>query len=151
MFLSVLYLVAAVIGGTVLVCQFAMALFGLGHDSGDFSHDGGSGFAGDAHVGGDFHGDHFGDARDAGQHTASGKQINRARPLANQNRTKTEKPGTGHGFPHHSSNNAPDTGSLGLRGRPDLPGDALRPTTVSTSLAKRSFSSTTLPLVTRRI
>lgn len=71
MFLSVMYLVAAVIGGTVLVCQFAMALFGLGHDSGDFSHDGGSGFAGDAHVGGDFHGDHFGDAHDAGQHADS--------------------------------------------------------------------------------
>jgi membrane protein implicated in regulation of membrane protease activity len=53
MFLSTLFLVAAIFGGTILVCQFALALFGLGHGGADFGH----------HLGGDFHGDtHFGDS-----------------------------------------------------------------------------------------
>jgi hypothetical protein len=60
MVLSTLYLIAAVIGGTILVCQFGLALFGLGHDGADLSHD----------AGGDFHGDHAGDAH-ADQHPDS--------------------------------------------------------------------------------
>jgi membrane protein implicated in regulation of membrane protease activity len=60
MLLSILYLVAAVVGGTILVCQFVLALVGLGHDGTDFSHD----------AGGDFHGDHAGDAP-ADQHPDS--------------------------------------------------------------------------------
>ncbi len=54
MFLSILYLVAAVIGGTILVCQFALAILGLGHGGTDFGDHVGGGFHG-----GDFHGDHF--------------------------------------------------------------------------------------------
>ena len=64
--LDTIFLIAAVIGGTVLVCQFILTLIGLGHDGFDVGHhDGGFGgdFHGDAHVGGDFHGDaHTGDS-----------------------------------------------------------------------------------------
>ncbi len=35
--LHTIFLVAAVIGGTVMVCQFAMTLLGLGHDSSDWA------------------------------------------------------------------------------------------------------------------
>ncbi len=35
--LHFIFLVAAVIGGTVMVCQFAMTLLGLGHDSSDWA------------------------------------------------------------------------------------------------------------------
>jgi membrane protein implicated in regulation of membrane protease activity len=45
------FLVAAVVGGTILVCQFLLTLLGLGHDGG---------FHGDAHVG-DLSGHHIGD------------------------------------------------------------------------------------------
>lgn len=55
--LGVVYLIAAVIGGTLLVCQFLLALFGLGHGGGDVGHHVGGGFhAGDTHVGGGVHG-----------------------------------------------------------------------------------------------
>jgi hypothetical protein len=47
MLLSWLYLVAAVLGGTILICQFLLALFGLGHDSG-LSHHAGDFHSGDA-------------------------------------------------------------------------------------------------------
>jgi membrane protein implicated in regulation of membrane protease activity len=46
------FLFAAVVGGTILVCQFLLTLLGLGHDGGDFH--------GDAHVG-DLSGHHIGD------------------------------------------------------------------------------------------
>jgi hypothetical protein len=70
--LSILYLVAAVVGGTILVCQFLLALFGLGHDGGDISHSLGGDFHGDAHIGGDFHGDHAGDGHaDSHEHSDS--------------------------------------------------------------------------------
>jgi membrane protein implicated in regulation of membrane protease activity len=60
--LDTIFLIAAVIGGTVLVCQFALTLLGLGHDGFDVGHHGGD-FGGDAHMGGDFHGDaHGGDS-----------------------------------------------------------------------------------------
>jgi membrane protein implicated in regulation of membrane protease activity len=49
--LGALFLVAAVVGGTILVCQFALTLIGMGHDGTDIAH----------HAGGDFHGDHAGD------------------------------------------------------------------------------------------
>ena len=56
MILSTLYLIAAVVGGTILVCQFALALFGLGHGGGgDLGH----------HMGGDFHGDAHGGGFDS--------------------------------------------------------------------------------------
>jgi hypothetical protein len=35
--LHVIFLIAAVIGGTVMVCQFAMTLLGMGHDSSDWT------------------------------------------------------------------------------------------------------------------
>jgi hypothetical protein len=73
--MSTLFLVAAVVGGTILVCQFALSLFGLGHEGADISHHMGGDFHGDAHLGGDFHGDHAGgEHADANQdHTDSGR------------------------------------------------------------------------------
>ncbi len=70
-----LFLIAAVVGGTILVCQFALTLFGLGHGGGDFGHHMGGGFHGDAHVGGDVHGDHASSGHtDSNQeHTNSGR------------------------------------------------------------------------------
>jgi membrane protein implicated in regulation of membrane protease activity len=55
-----IFLLAAVIGGTVLVCQFALTLLGLGDHGGDISHMGGG-----AHVG-DFSGHHIGDSHVGG-------------------------------------------------------------------------------------
>jgi hypothetical protein len=52
-----MFLIAAIVGGTVLVCQFILTLIGIGHDGGDVGHDMGGDFHGDAHLGGDFHGD----------------------------------------------------------------------------------------------
>ncbi len=65
--LDTIFLIAAVVGGTVLVCQFVLTLIGMGHDGFDVGHHDG-GFGGDFHgdagdVGGDFHGDaHVGDS-----------------------------------------------------------------------------------------
>jgi membrane protein implicated in regulation of membrane protease activity len=53
--LDTIFLIAAVVGGTVLVCQFALTLMGLGHDGFDVGHHGG-GFGGDAHLGDSLHG-----------------------------------------------------------------------------------------------
>jgi membrane protein implicated in regulation of membrane protease activity len=69
--MGTLFLIAAVVGGTVLVCQFALTLLGLGHDSADMSHHLGGDFHGDAHVGG-AHGHHAGDTHaDDQQHANS--------------------------------------------------------------------------------
>jgi len=67
MLLSWLYLIAAVLGGTILVCQFVLALFGLGHDGADFAHHAGDfhGGGGDAHLGHSLHG-HSGDSSHPG-------------------------------------------------------------------------------------
>lgn len=57
--LTTIYLIAAVVGGTVLVCQFVLALLGLGHDGGDLDHGGahwGDSLHGDTHVGDMLHG-----------------------------------------------------------------------------------------------
>jgi len=69
-----LFMVCAVVGGTILICQFVLTIIGLGGDHGvDFSHDiahdfsGGAGHdasSGDAHAGDD--GGH-----DSGQHGSS--------------------------------------------------------------------------------
>lgn len=61
MILSMLYLIAAVIGCTILVCQFVLALVGLGHGGADFGHHGGGDFHGDAH-GGSFDGHDMADS-----------------------------------------------------------------------------------------
>jgi hypothetical protein len=63
--LDTIFLIAAVIGGTVLVCQFIMTLIGMGHDGFDVGHDG-AGFGGDVHVdaSGAFHSHHAGDMHD---------------------------------------------------------------------------------------
>jgi hypothetical protein len=56
--LSTIFLIAAVVGGTVLVCQFVLTLLGMGHDGADVGHDVGGDFHGDAGIGGDsMHGD----------------------------------------------------------------------------------------------
>jgi len=55
--LGTIFLIAAVVGGTVLVCQFVLTLTGMGHDGVDAGHDLGGDFHGDALLGGDFHGD----------------------------------------------------------------------------------------------
>jgi len=75
--LDTIFLIAAIVGGTILVCQFLLALVGLGHDGFDVGHQGGFGdfhadaggadFHGDTHVGGAAHG-HADD-----QHTSSSR------------------------------------------------------------------------------
>jgi hypothetical protein len=71
MILSTLYLVAAVVGCTILVCQFVLALIGLGHDGVDLSHDVGGDISGDGHGG--LFDSHHGGAAHAGadQHADS--------------------------------------------------------------------------------
>ncbi|TWU17844.1 hypothetical protein [Bythopirellula polymerisocia] len=49
--LDMLFLIAAIIGGTVMICQFLLTLMGMGDDSGDM---GDGDFSGDADVAGDF-------------------------------------------------------------------------------------------------
>ena len=74
--MDTLFLIAAVVGGTILVCQFALTLLGLGHDSGGLGHHMGGDFHGDAHVGGDFHGDHAGGSHaDANEHSNSTHRV----------------------------------------------------------------------------
>jgi membrane protein implicated in regulation of membrane protease activity len=68
---ALLFLLCAVIGGTILICQFVLTLVGLdsGHD-GDFSHDLSHDFSGGAGhdaSGGDMHGA-GGDGHDAAHH-----------------------------------------------------------------------------------
>jgi membrane protein implicated in regulation of membrane protease activity len=57
--LDTIFLVAAVMGGTIMVCQFALTLLGMGGHGGDVGGDFHGDMAGDFHgdVGGDFHGD----------------------------------------------------------------------------------------------
>jgi hypothetical protein len=64
--LDTIFLIAAVVGGTVLVCQFLLTLLGLGHDGLDGGHgldvahhgpDFHVHLPGDAHVGDSMHGD----------------------------------------------------------------------------------------------
>ncbi len=65
--LDLIFLVAAVIGGTVMVCQFLMTLLGMGEDGSDFGGD-------EFDAGGDIGGDaDFGDvdADIAGEHDTS--------------------------------------------------------------------------------
>ena len=49
--LDMLFLIAAIIGGTVMICQFLLTLMGMGDDGGDM---GNGDFSGDADVAGDF-------------------------------------------------------------------------------------------------
>lgn len=49
--LDMLFLIAAIIGGTVMICQFLLTLVGMGHDGGDI---GDGDFSGDADAAGDF-------------------------------------------------------------------------------------------------
>jgi hypothetical protein len=69
--LHTIFLIAAVIGGTVMICQFAMTLLGMGHDAGDWADGDLStdvAHSGDFATNGDFGGDHhtpFAHAADA--------------------------------------------------------------------------------------
>jgi hypothetical protein len=65
-----IYLIATIAGGTVLVCQFALALIGLGHDGVDMGHHAGGDFHADTHVGGT-HSDHAGSAHSDQEHADS--------------------------------------------------------------------------------
>ena len=73
--LDMLFLIAAVVGGTVMVCQFLLTMLGLGDDGSDIG-DGDVGGdvavdAGDFDAGGDFDGDAGGDFDiDGDHHTA---------------------------------------------------------------------------------
>src|SRR6266480_2646273 len=72
--MGTIFLVAAVAGGTVLVCQFLLTLLGMGHDGAGIGHHMGGDFHGDAHVGGDFHAGHSGTGHtDANQHTSTSR------------------------------------------------------------------------------
>ncbi len=75
MFLSYLFLIAAIFGGTILVCQFALALFGLGHGGADFGHHLGGDFHGDTHIGDSVHGHATGNSHsdDANDHSSSSR------------------------------------------------------------------------------
>jgi membrane protein implicated in regulation of membrane protease activity len=74
MFLSTLFLVAAIFGGTILVCQFALALFGLGHGGADFGHHLGGDFHGDTHIGDSVHAHSVSDSHsDANHHSSSSR------------------------------------------------------------------------------
>ncbi|MFN0018849.1 MAG: NfeD family protein [Pirellulaceae bacterium] len=63
------FVLCAVIGGTILVCQFVLTLVGFGHDVGDMAHDVSvdvhTDVSADAHGGGDGHSD------ESGQHGSS--------------------------------------------------------------------------------
>jgi len=63
--LDTFFLLAAVVGGTVMICQFLLTMLGMGDDGADFA-DGDVGgdvsAGGDINAGGDFDGDFSGDA-----------------------------------------------------------------------------------------
>jgi hypothetical protein len=70
--MGTLFLIAAVVGGTILVCQFLLTLLGLGHDGGGLGHHMGGDFHTDVHVGGDSHVFHaHGAHTDANEHDNS--------------------------------------------------------------------------------
>ena len=66
--MTAIFVLCAVIGGTILVCQFVLTLVGFGHDVGDMAHD----VSADVHT--DVHTDaHTGDSHDdqSSQHGSS--------------------------------------------------------------------------------
>ena len=73
--MALLFLVCAVVGGTILICQFVLTLVGLGGEhSVDFSHDMAHDFVGDAGhdaSGGDAHGTGSDDHEAGQQHGSS--------------------------------------------------------------------------------
>ncbi len=73
--MALLFLVCAVVGGTILICQFVLTLVGIGGEHGfDFSHDVAHDFAADAGhdaPGGDAHGAGGDDHAAAPQHGSS--------------------------------------------------------------------------------
>ncbi|MGI8979624.1 MAG: NfeD family protein [Pirellulaceae bacterium] len=62
--MTAIFVLCAVIGGTILVCQFVLTLVGFGHDVGELAHDVSvdvhTDAPADAHDGGDTHGDESG-------------------------------------------------------------------------------------------
>ncbi len=65
--LDMLFLIAAIIGGTVMICQFLLTLVGMGDDGGEM---GDGDFSGDADVAGDFDADLPGDHETSLGHAA---------------------------------------------------------------------------------
>lgn len=60
--LNLIFLLAAIVGGTVMVCQFVLTLSGMGDDGGVDAHDAGAGFDG---------GDVSGDGAPSDHHTSA--------------------------------------------------------------------------------
>lgn len=65
--MTTLFLICAIVGGTILVMQLVLMVLGMASDGGDF--DGSGGFHGD--TGGDFHGDAAGQGDVPADHAAS--------------------------------------------------------------------------------
>lgn len=63
--MSMLFMICAVVGGTVLVCQFLLTVIGLGEHGLEAGHDLSHDFAGDAGDAGDHGVDHVHDGHDA--------------------------------------------------------------------------------------
>jgi membrane protein implicated in regulation of membrane protease activity len=72
--LNIIFLVAAIVGGTVMVCQFVLTLMGLGDDGGLDAHDAGAGFDG-GDFGADLNGDGVVDHPTAAHTAADGEFV----------------------------------------------------------------------------
>lgn len=72
--MDTLFLMCAVVGGTVLLCQFALTLLGIGDHDGDVggAHFDAGGDVGDFHAGADFHAGDFDAGGDVGDFHAGG-------------------------------------------------------------------------------
>ena len=64
--MTFIFILCAVLGGTILVCQFVLTLVGFGHDVGDMAHDASVDVHTDVHTDG-----HAGDSHDQGSHHGS--------------------------------------------------------------------------------
>jgi len=74
MILNTIFLIAAIVGGTVMVCQFVLTLMGMGDDGGLDAHDAGAGFDG-SDIGADFNGDGVADHPTSAHTAADGEFV----------------------------------------------------------------------------
>ena len=73
--MGTLFLTAAVVGGTILVCQFLLTVLGLSHDGGDLSHHLGGDLHDGSSIGDSVHGSHVGDTHADAQGHANSSHI----------------------------------------------------------------------------